>query len=85
MFHTHAPSAILVIRGANGDTGSAEGKLVEGDPSPDIPDTLRLLDELLPVEIWGLAGNGVGSSWPELPLAGVVVEELEDWRADGGV
>lgn len=73
---TQVPSAMLVIRGAKGEVGSVDGIVEEGEPNPDIPETLCLLDTLF-VKTWGLTGSGVGWS-PFAPSAGMFVEQLED-------
>lgn len=52
--HTHVLSVIERILGAYGDTGRVA--LCDGEPSPDIPDTLYLLLE--DVDIAGRAGIG---------------------------
>lgn len=76
--HTHVLSAIDRILGAYGDVG--RDIFCDGEPSPDMPDTLYLLLE--DVDIVGRAGIG----WaPSLFNICRLVAELEFVRAGGVV
>jgi hypothetical protein len=76
-----APSAIDIIRGAYGDVGSPDWPLVEGDPSPVMPETLYLL---LPDEV-DICGRTGGSCEEELARPCILDEELELTSPEGGV
>lgn len=69
------------IRGAYGDTGKVDLPLIDGAPSPDMPDTLCRLLELRGND--GRDVNGGGLAWSAVVLR--FKNEFASCNVEGGV